>query len=257
MSPARPCTLRALAMFAALLLCSLLSPSVSLAGDVSAPAHDAAALSAHRAWWHAYTTGDAGALAIHTADDAAVTFSGGTTLSRAELLDQASKHSRAAGFSMAWSDEAVRASRDGMAVVTATTTERAGNSEQAFRIVTVLDRATGKDWKVVFAQSTRVSRFAPRVPPDLSGSLGDYAGDYRTPKGKLLRIELRGAALWMVEPEGKAIEFTPIGPGLFEPTGRSPLNGILRFVFARDASGAVISLSRLSEGRVDAFPRAS
>ena len=59
---------------------------------------------------------------------------------------------------------------------------------------------------------------------------------------------------WMVEPDGKALELTPVGPGLFEPKGQSPLNGILRFVFARDANGDAASFSRLTEGRVDTFP---
>ena len=217
---------------------------------------DAAALKAHRAWWQAYAAGDQATLAAHTASDAEVVFGSGARLPGATVIVEAGKNKQASGFTMVWSDESVRFPRVGLAVVTATSTERAGSSSQVFRITTVLDLADASDWEAVFIQSTRVARFAPEVPTHVSGPVGDYAGAYSTPKGRLLRMEARDGSLWMVEPDGKGFRLTATGPGLFEPAGVSPLNGVLRFLFARDASGKVISFSRLTEGHVDTFPRA-
>lgn len=237
-------------------LCLFLSACATTVDVPRAEALPTAALDEHRAWWQAYTAGDHPLLERHTAPDAAVTFSSGVTLSHDALLEASSKNAGSTDFKMIWSDEAVRVSREGLAVVTATSTEGAGLSLQSFRMMTVIEHSGRDDWRVLLAQSTRVSSFAPPVPESVSGHLKDYTGDYRTPKGRLLRMEIRDAVLWMVEPDGKSIELTPTGPGLFEPTGRSPINGILRFVFARDATGKVVSFSRLTEGRVDVFPRA-
>ena len=223
----------------------------------SPPAGDANAMALQRAWWLAYAQGDARALAAHTAPGASAAFSSGKQLLRDELLAEAAAHPASPDFRMDWSEESARSPRPGLAIVTGLSTEGAGASSQQFRIVTVIDKVGRDDWQVVHAQSTRVSRFAEAVPASIAGPIADYAGDYLTPKGKLLRMDLRDSKLWMVEPGGKAFELTPIGPGLFEPIGRSPLNGVLRLFFARDAVGRVASFSRLVEGRVDTFPRAA
>jgi ketosteroid isomerase-like protein len=234
------------------LLCACATSGASDAGRV-----DQEARKAHQAWWQAYAEGDVATVADHTADDVEVVFSSGSRLRRAAVIEQAGKHSRSSGFVMAWSEESVRYPGPGIAVVSGTSTERAGSSEQVFRITTVLERAGQPDWKVAHAQSTRVARFAPAVPYSVAGIVEDYVGAYSTPKGRVLKMEARDGSLWMVEPDGKAFGLTPIGPGLFESTGSSPLNGVLRFSFARDASGRVVSFSRLTEGHVDTFPRAN
>jgi hypothetical protein len=221
----------------------------------SPPAGNPGAVALQRAWWLAYAQGDAKALAAHTAPEASAAFSSGKQMSRHELLVEAASHPASPDFRMDWSEETVRSPRPGLAIVTGLSTEGTGASSQQFRIVTAIDKVGRPDWHVVHAQSTRVSRFAEPVAPSIAGPIADYAGDYLTPKGKLLRMELRDARLWMVEPSGKGFELTPIGPGLFEPVGRSPLNGVLRLFFARDAMGRVASFSRLVEGRVDTFPR--
>lgn len=236
------------------LLALVLAPAAPVVA-ASRPAGDSDALALQRAWWLAYAQGDAKALAAHTAPEASAAFSSGSRMSHHELLAEAASHLVAPDFRMDWSEQSARSPRPGLAVVTGLSTEGTGASSQQFRIVTVIDQVGRPDWQVVHAQSTRVSRFAEPVAPSVAGPIADYAGDYLTPKGKLLRMEVRDDKLWMVEPGGKGFELTPIGPGLFEPGGRSPLNGVLRLFFARDAVGRVASFSRLVEGRVDTFPR--
>jgi len=239
---------------AALLAClSLVACATGRSASAGKPV--AEALASHRAWWQAYATGDQATLAAHSSADVQVVLSAGARMPRAALLDAAGKNKPASGFRMDWSDESVRFPRAGLAIVTATSTERAGSSQQVFRMTSVLDDVGRPDWKILSVQSTRVARFAPAVAPSVHGALGDYAGAYATPKGRLLRMQLRDDALWMVEPDGKAFRLTPTGPGLFEPAGASPLNGVIRFVFGRDESGKVVSFSRLTEGQVDTFPR--
>jgi hypothetical protein len=213
------------------------------------------ALAAHRDWWQAYVSGDRARIEAHTDAQAIATFSSGTRLTRDALLSQLPAQAAAAGFSLAWSDESVQHLGGDLVLVTATSTEGAGPSTQVFRISTLIDGVGTTAWRVRHVQTTRVARFAPAVAPSVSGPLADYAGAYRTPRGGMLRMELRDGALWLVEPDGKAIAMTPTGPGLFEPAGQSPLNGILRFVFSRDERGRVAAFSRLTEGRVDVFPR--
>lgn len=213
------------------------------------------ALAAHRAWWSAYTTGDLAALEAHSAAGASATFSSGARMAREALLASAAANRPDSGLVLAWSEEAVAYPRDGLALVTATLDERAGNSAQVFRSIAVLDRAGGSEWKLLSLQTTRVARFAPIVALPVSGPLEEYAGRYATPKGRHLTMEVREATLWMVEPAGKAISLRPVGPGIFESGGQSPINGILRFVFSRDANGRVAAFHRLTEGRIDSFPR--
>lgn len=239
----------AAALFLLLGACATIQPA-------SSETAESAALSAHRAWWQAYVAGDQATLAAHTAADAEVVISSGTRLRRSALVEAAGKNKQFSGFTIAWSEESARFPRAGLAIVSGTSTERAGSSEQVFRITAVLDHAAESDWEAVFIQSTRVARFAPAVPTNVSGPVEDYAGSYSTPKGRLLRMEARDGSLWMIEPEGKAFKLTPTGPGLFEPDGASPINGVLRFLFARDGSGKVVSFSRMTEGHVDTFPRA-
>lgn len=240
---------------ACVVLCLLLASCATVPGNAPARASADAALAAHRAWWTAYTAGDVGHVEAHSADGAAATFSSGTRMTRTELLAQAAGNSAASGLALAWSDEQVAFRRDGLALVTATLDERVGNSAQAFRVLALIDGVDGPDWRVAAIQTTRVARHAPAVDLAASGPLSDFAGRYATPKGLHLRMEPRDEVLWMVEPSGKAIALRAIGPGIFESEGQSPVNGILRFVFSRDPAGRVSAFNRLTEGRVDSFPR--
>lgn len=211
---------------------------------------------AHRAWWSAYTLGNVGALEGTTAPDAIATFSSGRTLTRSALMQEASRNGTAPGFAMEWSDESIQVPRDDIALVIGTSTESVGPSLQQFRISTILRHTSLGAWEVLAVQSTRIARSAASVPETVSGTLVQLVGSYRTPKGRLLKIEVQAGALRLVEPDGKEIELVAIGPSLFESAGQSPINGVLRFAFSRDEAGRVTAFSRLTEGRVDTYPRA-
>lgn len=211
---------------------------------------------AHRAWWNAYTLGNVGALESTTAPDALATFSSGKTLTRSALMQAASRNGKSPGFAMAWSDESVQLPRDDLALVIGTSTESVGPSLQQFRITTFLRHTSRGTWEVLALQSTRIATSSASVAESISGSFHHFVGNYRTPKGRFLTMDVHEGALRLVEPDGKAIELVAIGPGLFESAGQSPINGVIRFAFSRDPSGRVTSFSRLTEGRVDTYPRA-
>jgi hypothetical protein len=59
----------------------------------------------------------------------------------------------------------------------------------------------------------------------------------------------------MTEPSGLALNYRPIGPGLFESDRVSPDGAITRLNFPRDAAGRVAAMSVLSPGMVISFPR--
>jgi hypothetical protein len=211
-------------------------------------------LAAQREWWRAFATADTGYLQAHTARDFSVTLSSGRTLDRAAMLAQAATHVNGGRLTMEWADEAVGVAAPLLAVATARLTEADGPVAATYRYMTVLERGAG-GWRVARAQSTRELVFTPRVPIAESGPLGDFAGDYRTPRGAALRIEVRGAALSMIEPSGSEVPLDPIGPGIFEFSQLSPANGMVRVVFIRDASGRVAAMTRLINGEARTFPR--
>jgi len=213
------------------------------------------AVHAHRAWWNAYMLGNVAELERSTASDAIGTFSSGTTLDRVALMRSAAGNGASRGFEMTWSGQTVQSPGAGLANVVATSTERVGSSLQHFRISTLLRRAPESGWEVVALQSTRIAAASAPVAESVSGPLGDFVGNYRTPKGRFLRMEVEAGALRMLEPDGKPIDLVAIGPAMFESAARSPINGFLRFVFSRDAAGRVAGLSRITEGRVDTYPR--
>lgn len=233
-------------------LCLLLAGSPASA--TAAPGDDEV-VQVQRTWWAAYTQGNIVALEATTSGPALATFSNGVTITRQELMQMASQNGTNPGFSMKWSDDVVQRPRDDLALVIATSTEQAGSNLQRFRISTLLQRTPRGKWEVLGVQSTRIAAFTARVPTSAAGKLDDFVGMYLTPKGRHLRIEVHEGVLSLVEPEGKVIELAAIGPGLFESTGRSPINGVLRFAFSRDDEGRVASFSRLTEGKVDTYSR--
>lgn len=234
---------------------SLLLAACATTSDETGPG-TSGIVGAHRAWWSAYTLGNVGALESTTASDAFATFSSGRTLTRNELLQAASLNGKSPGFAMEWSDERVQLLRDDLALVIGTSTESVGPSLQQFRITTFLRHTSRSTWEVLALQSTRIAKSSASVPESISGSFSHFAGSYRTPKGRFLKMDVDAGALRLVEPDGKVIELVAIGPGLFESAGQSPINGVLRFAFSRDQAGRVTAFSRLTEGRVDTYPRA-
>jgi hypothetical protein len=221
----------------------------------AAPASSEAALAAQRAWWTAFTVADLAYLRAHSAPDFSLTLSSGRSHALSGMLDEAATHTQGQRLQLAWTEERVRFPMPTLAVATSRCTESDGPMmASSYRYLTLMERA-GDSWRVVAAQSTREVGFTPRVSPEVAGVLADYAGDYRTPKGKVLRVLVRGDALGLVEPSGKELPMEPIGPALFEFQLLSPSNGIVRFAFTRDAKGRVAAFHRLTHGRVDSFAR--
>jgi hypothetical protein len=239
---------------------SLASSHAACAGTVpgarpgSTAADTAGALAAQRDWWRAFATADTAYLQAHTARDFSLTLSSGRTFDRPAMLAQAATHVDGGRLAMRWEEEAVRVVAPPLVVATTRLTETDGPTTATYRYLTVLN-GTGGRWRVAAAQSTRELVFTPRVPADRSGPLGEFAGGYRTPRGLVLRVEVRGAALAMVEPSGAEIPLEPIGPGIFEFRQLSPSNGMVRMVFTRDAAGRIAGMTRLINGEATTFPR--
>jgi hypothetical protein len=213
------------------------------------------ALRLQREWWNAYTVGDTAYLRAHTAPEFLMTLSSGRTYDRAAMLAEVASRPPAGSIGVEWADEAVHAPATPMVrVATGRVHETLGQTVNVFRYLTVLEQVDG-GWRVGAAQSTRVAVFTPRVSLERAGPLGDYAGEYRTPRGGVLRVVARDSALVLIEPSGAELPMEPTGPGIFEFDRLSPLNGIVRFVFSRDPAGRVVAMSRLISGEVTTFPR--
>jgi ketosteroid isomerase-like protein len=247
--------------FAVSLVClSLASSQAACASTAPAarPGSTAAdttgALAAQRDWWRAFATADTAYLQAHTAQDFSLTLSSGRAFDGAAMLAQAASHVNGGRLAMQWAEESVGVAAPPLAVATLRVTETDGPTSASYRYLTVLERGGGI-WRVAAAQSTRELVFTPRVPVERSGLLGDFAGGYRTPRGLVLRVEVRGAALAMVEPSGAEIPLEPIGPGIFEFRQLSPSNGMVRMVFTRDATGRIAGMTRLINGEATTFPR--
>ncbi|HEU4886196.1 MAG TPA: nuclear transport factor 2 family protein [Longimicrobium sp.] len=224
---------------------------------VSGPAADdtAGVLEVQRAWWRAFAVADTAYLQAHTAADFSLTTSGGATFDRAGMLAQTATHVNGGRLTMSFADEAARLAAPSVAVATTRSTEADGPAASStFRYLTVMVRAAD-GWRVSAAQSTRELAFTPRVPATQAGALGDFVGAYVTPRGTELRVQARDSSLALIEPSGKELPMVPVGPALFELGGASPLNGVVRLMFTRDASGRVTSMSRLLNGVVNTFPR--
>jgi hypothetical protein len=246
---------RRLAIFLALSLAACAANVPPAATSGGAAGDTTGVLEAQRAWWRAYAIADTAYLQAHTAPAFSLTVSSGATFDRAGMLAQAAMHVNGSRLTMAWSDEAARLAAPSVAVATTRSTESDGGlATSTFRYLTVMERAGG-GWRVSAAQSTREAAFTPTLAAAQAGDLGSYVGGYRTPRGATLRVEARDSALALIEPSGNEIRMEPIGPALFEFRGVSPLNGIVRMAFTRDANGRVTGMTRLVNGAVNTFPR--
>jgi hypothetical protein len=240
------------------LLALLVTACAGAASTAAPPAPDAydanAVLALQRAWWRAYILADTAYLQAHTTPEFWLTLSSGHTFDRAAMLAQAAQNVNGSRLSVAWSDEAVRVAAPSVAVVTSRAAETEGPTTVNFRYLTVLEHGPA-GWKVSLGQTTREAQYTPNAAAGVAGPLADYAGEYRTPRGGVLRVVVRDSALALIEPSGRELRMEPIGPALFEFRELSPLNGIVRFSFARDAGGRVTSFNRLATGVVNTFPR--
>jgi hypothetical protein len=250
--------LRLLSPFLALALggCAA-STAQSPAGPppASAAANDTTGvLAAQRDWWHAFTVGDTAYLQAHSAPAVWLTLSNGQAYDRAGMLARAARHADGSRLRVEWAQEAVRASAPGVAVVTSRTTEANGPQSSVFRYLTVLERGAA-GWRVSMGQTTREAAPTPNVSAAAAGPLGDYAGEYRTPRGGVVRVEVRDSALSLTDPSGQAVALEPIGPAAFEYRNLHGINSIVRFVFTRDGTGRVAFLVRLSVGEANTWTR--
>jgi len=224
------------------------------AAQASAPGDTAGALAAQRDWWRAFVLADTAYLRAHTAPGFSLTLSSGRTFDAPGMLAEAATHTQGSRLELSWGDETIRLVAPTAAAAAVRATEADGQTASAYRYLTVLQRHGG-GWRVAVAQSTRELVFTPRVPAAAAGALADYAGDYRLPRGGVLRVLARDSALVLVEPSGAELPMEPVGPGLFEFKVLSPSNGVVRFSFGRDAAGRVSTLSRLVPGFVNTWPR--
>jgi ketosteroid isomerase-like protein len=248
MHPGRFAPLLALALAACAGNASPAAVSGAAAGDT------AGALEVQRAWWRAYAIADTAYLQAHTAPAFSLTVSSGATFDRAGMLAQAATHVNGSRLAMSFAEETARLAAPSVAVATARSTEADGPTSATFRYLTVMERSAD-GWRVSAAQSTRELAFTPTLSVAQAGELGGYAGAYRTPRGTALRVEARDSALALIEPSGTEIRMEPIAPGVFEFRGVSPLNGVVRLVFTRDAGGRVTGVTRLINGAANTFPR--
>ncbi|HEX8361963.1 MAG TPA: nuclear transport factor 2 family protein [Longimicrobium sp.] len=248
--------MRALPRTTALLLSLCLAACVTVRTTPrdAASSDTAGALETQRGWWRALATGDTAFLEAHSARPLSATLSSGRTFDRAAIIAQAVTFAASAPPTFGWSEETVRMVAPGVALATTRSTESAGMATSAYRYATVLER-DGAGWRVTHAQSTRDAVFTPRLTRAAAGSLAAYIGEYRGPRGGIVRIVARDSVLALVEPSGRELRMEPIGPSLFEFDYLSPGGAIIRIAFARDASGRVASASRLLPGIVNTFAR--
>lgn len=227
----------------------------STASNTIGESASTAAIAETQAWWHAFAIGDLAYLRDHTASQTVLTLASGASFDRDGLLAESASFTAGASTRMEWSSQTVHFVSPDIAVVHSDLTETVGLNASRYRFLTLLERHDGR-WLISGAQSTRIPSLSPRVAPAQAGVLMDFAGIYLTPKAGRLEVALRDGALVIVDPDGKLYPLEPIGPGLFEFGQVSAGKGIVRFAFTRDASGKVVSLSRLLPSSLSTFPRA-
>jgi hypothetical protein len=208
-------------------------------------------LQLHRGWWAAVAASDTGYVRAHSSPELFATFSSGKSVGVGELTREAAPTGRPAPV-LECDEEMVRYSGSASAVVTSTCSETQGQFSSTYRFLTVLTRSA-EGWKVSVAQSTARQILTPRTKP--TQPLADFAGAYRTPRGRTLDVTAGDDSLTLREPSGLELRLEPIGPDLFEANYVAPGGWITRYSFARDDRGAVASLNVLSPGVVSTFPR--
>ncbi|MCI4566661.1 nuclear transport factor 2 family protein [Lysobacter sp. CFH 32150] len=229
--------------------------SASTASNAVGESASTAAIAETQAWWHAFAIGDLAYLRDHTASQTVLTLASGASFDRDGLLAESASFTAGTSTRMEWGSQTVHFVSPDIAVVHSDLTETVGPNTSRYRFLTLLERSDGR-WLVSGAQSTRIPSLSPRVSLAQAGVLMDFVGIYLTPKAGRLEVALRDGALVMVDPDGKPYPLEPIGPGLFEFGQVSSGKGIVRFAFTRDASGKVVSLSRLLPSSLSTFPRA-
>jgi hypothetical protein len=207
-----------------------------------------APLAAAKAWWHAVTFGDTIHIKNHSTENVIVTFNNGRSFTYKEIIAQVSKHHPSANITLEWSESSAQLAGPQTAIITNRIVEKVGAGNNIYKFITVLVK-NGKKWKVAAAQSTRELGMAKRITAKEAGDLIDYAGSYRTPGGMTMQVMANDSVLLLKEPSGTETILEPIAPGLFEFQAIS-FAGNVRFSFHRDATGSVVSLTRIAHNIV-------
>jgi hypothetical protein len=207
-----------------------------------------APLAAAKAWWHAVTFGDTMHIKNHSTENIMVTFNNGRSFTYREIIAQVSTHHPSANITLEWSESSAQAAGPQTVIITNRIVEKVGAANNIYKFITVLVKY-GKKWKVAAAQSTRELGIAKRIPAKQAGDLIDYAGIYRTPGGMTMQVIAKDTVLLLKEPSGTETILEPVAPGLFEFQAIS-FAGNVRFSFHRDATGSVVSLTRIAHNIV-------
>lgn len=216
----------------------------------SADGGEADALALHRAWWNALATSDAGYLRAHSSPALVATTSSGRTHTLDSLARDAGTARRTPALEC--TGESVLHFDAASALAASDCTVASGQYATTYRFLTFMT-STPAGWKVAAAQSTYRAVFASRVKNP--ASLHDLSGSYRTPRGLVLQVTAHEDFVTLREPSGLELRLEPVGPDLFEADYVAPGGWITRYSFARDATGQIVSLSVLSPGAVNTFPR--
>jgi hypothetical protein len=216
----------------------------------SSPIEATRVLALHRSWWNALATSDGESLRAHSSPHLVATLSSGRQHDLDSLAGRGDAPRRTPKIDCV--GESVQHLDSRTAVVTSDCTESSGQYSTTYRFLSFL--ANSPDgWKVAAAQSTWRATFTPRMK--VAASLDAFAGAYRTPRGLALDVQAGENFLTLREPSGLTLRLEPIGPNLFEADYVAPGGWITRYSFDRDATGDVVSVSILSPGAVNTFPR--
>ena len=185
------------------------SLAVAHASATGAPAAAAQARSseavlqaAHDEWLGAYAAGNSARIAMLAASDFSLVESNG------DRHDLAGLRARLAGpaVNLQLTAQERQIDRHGdIAVVKSTVLEQRGPAQLRFQVTDVLARQKGR-WRVSRSHWTRI----PEQPREIllgRDRLGQMGGHYRTPRGALLTVEVRGNRLMIREPSGQVTEF--------------------------------------------------
>lgn len=205
-------------------------------------------------WWRDVAARDSAAVRANSVADLHVTLSSGRSYDLGQFLQGVADFAAGPSTSSAWSEVDVRPLGRSSVVLTGRSAEGSGGGTTDYRYQMVLERVDGK-WRMARSQSTRVLVLTPRVPPGVAGPIADFVGQYRAPRGGVLRVSERNGALILADPNGGETRLEPIGPGLFEVDYVTNSSGVIRMVFNRDSLGRVTSLSRLGAAAIVTWPR--
>jgi hypothetical protein len=209
------------------------------------------AVGVHHTFWEAIATGDTSKVRTVSVPDVSLTLSDARTFTSGQIYPEIAAY-RLGATRMEWLAEDARAHENSV-VVRSRLREVTDANVSSFQIMTVLVRTDG-EWKVAAAQSTREPYRAPTITV-ASSLLNDLAGRYRTARGGLISVIARDNALGVVETDGREYRYEPVGGMLFEARNIPLSSGVIRLVFIRDDTGAVVGMNRILQNGITTLTR--